>query len=64
MRSRGDPVLYLSNPYGVGQNDRRLQLDALEALNQGLHRELGNRKYWLASNSMRWLTECRPPYLS
>ena len=33
MRSQGDPVLYLSNPAGVSSSDRRVQLDALAALN-------------------------------
>jgi hypothetical protein len=33
MRSEGDPVLYLSNPAGVSSRDRRVQLDALAALN-------------------------------
>jgi len=33
MRSQGDPVLYLSNPPGVSSRDRRVQLDALAALN-------------------------------
>ena len=34
MRSQGDAVLYLSNPKGVSRDDRRAQLDALEAINQ------------------------------
>lgn len=34
LQSQGDPVLYLSNPKGVTQQDRRAQLDALAALNQ------------------------------
>ncbi|MBP85459.1 MAG: sulfatase [Planctomycetaceae bacterium] len=37
MRSQGDPVLYLSNPAGVTREDRRAQLDALAAINQGQH---------------------------
>lgn len=37
MRSQGDPVLYLSNPPGVTREDRRIQLDALAALNQEQH---------------------------
>ncbi|MFT5192692.1 MAG: hypothetical protein ACI957_005751 [Verrucomicrobiales bacterium] len=37
MRSEGDPVLYLNNPKGVTRNDRRAQLDALVAINQGQH---------------------------
>ena len=35
LRSEGDPVLYLSNPAGVTRTDRRRQLDALAAINQG-----------------------------
>ena len=42
MRSQGDPVLYLSNPAGVTRLDRRDQLDAIAAINQSLHAELGN----------------------
>ncbi|NND97134.1 MAG: DUF1501 domain-containing protein [Pirellulaceae bacterium] len=42
MRSQGDPVLYLSNPEGVSAADRRLQLDALAALNQEQHRRFGD----------------------
>ncbi len=34
FRSGRDPVLYLSNPYGVHRNDRRRQLDLIEALNR------------------------------
>ena len=37
LRSQGDPVLYLSNPPGVSRRDRRVQLNALAALNQGHH---------------------------
>ncbi len=37
MRSQGDPVLYLSNPVGVTREDRRAQLNALAAINQGQH---------------------------
>ncbi len=35
LRSQGDPVLFLSNPKGVSRKDRRAQLDALAAINQG-----------------------------
>ena len=42
MRSQGDPVLYLSNPKGVSRNDRRNQLDALNALNQQQFKEYGD----------------------
>ena len=33
-RSKGDPVLYLSNPKGMSRDVRRLSLDALKDLNQ------------------------------
>ncbi|MBX3745004.1 MAG: DUF1501 domain-containing protein [Verrucomicrobiae bacterium] len=34
LRGIGDPVLYLQNPDGVDRSDRRVMLDALNALNQ------------------------------
>ncbi len=34
FRSAGDPVLFLSNPPGFDQNNRRLYLDALSKMNQ------------------------------
>src|SRR5205823_1971338 len=34
MRSQGDPVLFLSNPAGMGKDTRRESLDALQALNK------------------------------
>jgi uncharacterized protein (DUF1501 family) len=34
LRSQGDPVLFLSNPEGMGAPERRRSLDALEALNK------------------------------
>jgi hypothetical protein len=42
LRSQGDPVLYLSNPAGVTRADRRAQLDALAALNEGQHEQFGD----------------------
>ena len=42
MRSQGDPVLYLSNPAGVSSDDRRAQLDALAAINQGQHQRFAD----------------------
>jgi hypothetical protein len=42
LRSQGDPVLYLANPAGVTGDDRRAQLDALSAINQGQHKEFGD----------------------
>ncbi len=34
FRSKGDPILYLSNPKGVSQESQRLRLDLLKDLNQ------------------------------
>ena len=42
MRSQGDPVLYLSNPAGITRSDRRLQLDALAALNGEQYKKFGD----------------------
>jgi uncharacterized protein (DUF1501 family) len=42
LRSQGDPVLYLSNPAGVSRADRRAQLDALAAINQGQHKQFAD----------------------
>jgi hypothetical protein len=42
LRSQGDPVLYLSNPAGVTRKDRRAQLDALAAINQGQHKQFAD----------------------
>ncbi|WP_035610656.1 DUF1501 domain-containing protein [Haloferula sp. BvORR071] len=41
-RSRGEPVLYLSNPDGVSQALRRRTLDALNDLNQRVATETGD----------------------
>ena len=42
LRSDGDPVLYLNNPKGVSKNDRRAQLDALNAINEAQHDAFGD----------------------
>jgi hypothetical protein len=41
-RSKGDPVLYVSNPRGVDRSMRRLSLDALRDLNELQAKELGD----------------------
>jgi uncharacterized protein (DUF1501 family) len=41
-RSKGDPVLFLSNPAGISSAQRRLSLDALAEINQQTARELGD----------------------
>ncbi|MEY5025572.1 MAG: hypothetical protein RLZZ244_1100 [Verrucomicrobiota bacterium] len=41
-RSKGDPVLFLSNPSGISSAQRRLSLDALAEINQQTARELGD----------------------
>jgi hypothetical protein len=42
FRSGGDPVLYLSNPSGVGRGTRRRMLDDLAELNRLRHHEVGD----------------------
>ncbi len=41
-RSKGDPVLYVSNPAGMDRELRRMTLDALDDLNQIEARQLGH----------------------
>jgi hypothetical protein len=41
-RSKGDPVLYVSNPPGIDRQVRRFTLDALRDLNQAQEREFGH----------------------
>jgi hypothetical protein len=41
-RSKGDPVLYSSNPKGMNREMRRLSLDALRGLNELQAKELGH----------------------
>ncbi len=41
-RSKGDPVLYVSNPAGMDRAMRRMTLDALHDLNQTEARQLGH----------------------
>ncbi len=42
LRSSGDPVLYLSNPPGVGDSTRRKMLDGLNTLNRKRQVEIGD----------------------
>jgi hypothetical protein len=42
LRSIGDPVLYVQNPAGVNNSDRRVMLDALARLNQKSFAKLGD----------------------
>ncbi|MCB1093703.1 MAG: DUF1501 domain-containing protein, partial [Verrucomicrobiae bacterium] len=42
LRSKGDPVLYLSNPAGVSPDIRRAMLDGVQALNQRHFDEVGD----------------------
>jgi hypothetical protein len=41
-RSKGDPVLYVSNPPGMDRNLRRKTLDVMRDLNEMQEKELGN----------------------
>ncbi|CAN5439736.1 DUF1501 domain-containing protein [soil metagenome] len=42
LRSKGDPVLYLTDPDGVDRDLRRAMLDGVAKVNQNLHDELGD----------------------
>ncbi|MDX1564151.1 MAG: DUF1501 domain-containing protein [Phycisphaeraceae bacterium] len=42
LRSKGDPVLYLSNPNGVDTATRRKMLDALARINQQTYEQIGD----------------------
>ena len=42
FRSAGDPVLYLSNPKGIGKDDRKLVIDAIAQLNQKRFESVGD----------------------
>ena len=42
FRSQGDPVLYLSNPGGVGGDARRLMLNRLQAMNRRIYTKIGD----------------------
>lgn len=42
LRSKGDPVLFLSNPPGVSDRSRRQMLDALAQLNQQQYEAIGD----------------------
>ena len=42
FQSQGDPVLYLSNPDGVGSHVRKIMLDGLEELNHAHYKAIGD----------------------
>ena len=42
LQSKGDPVLFLSNPPGVSSDSRRKMLDALGALNEQQYEQVGD----------------------
>ncbi len=42
FQSQGDPVLYLSNPDGVGSHVRKIMLDGLEELNREHYKAVGD----------------------
>ncbi|MAV34924.1 MAG: sulfatase [Planctomycetaceae bacterium] len=41
LRSRGDPVLFLTDPPGISRRERRLTLDSVQALNRIRLKQLG-----------------------
>jgi hypothetical protein len=42
LRSQGDPVLFLSNPKGIGRDDRRLIVDRINELNRAQLADVGD----------------------
>jgi Protein of unknown function (DUF1501) len=44
LRSKGDPILYLSNPEGVSRDSQRAGLDAMKDLNEEHYRETGDEE--------------------
>jgi len=42
LRSKGDPVLYVSNPAGVPRNVRRVVTDAINEINESAYQEVGD----------------------
>lgn len=42
LRSKGDPVLYLTDPHGVSRETRRDMLDGVNAINEDLYQEFGD----------------------
>ena len=42
LRSKGDPVLYLTDPHGVSRDMRREMLDGVNAINEDLYQEFGD----------------------
>ncbi len=41
-RSKGDPVLYLSNPEGIHRSQRQLSINAINKLNEQMYQEVGD----------------------
>lgn len=41
-RSSGDPILYVSNPYGMSRNIRQKSIDAINELNKAEHEMVGD----------------------
>jgi uncharacterized protein (DUF1501 family) len=44
LRSKGDPILYLSNPKGISAETQRAGLDALRDLNQMRYHDMGDEE--------------------
>ncbi|NND06394.1 MAG: DUF1501 domain-containing protein [Saprospiraceae bacterium] len=42
FRSKGDPVLYVSNPEGIRRNVRRVVTDAINKINESAYQEVGD----------------------
>ena len=66
FRSKGDPVLFVSNPEGVTSEDRRRTLDALRDLNQAHLKETGDAEIAtrIASYEMSYRMQTSVPELT
>ncbi len=61
-RSKGDPVLYVSDPPGMDRAMRRESLDAIRTLNELQAREFGNPETVTRIAHMSWRIACRPRF--
>ena len=65
FRSKGDPVLFVSNPEGMSRQIRRDSLDALKSLNEGHLADVGDPEIAtrIASYELAYRMQTRVPEL-
>ena len=63
FHSKGDPVLYLSNPNGVTNKDQRSVIDSVNQLNRIGNRKLRDPKFQQRSANTKWHSVCNRAYL-